>query len=72
MQHSSMTDDSYIEHRIPHHQVAVDMSKILLENTNSDTMIWLAYRIIKEQQQEVMVLDTLKKSNYRYNSDLVL
>jgi uncharacterized protein (DUF305 family) len=57
---------------IPHHQVAVDMSKILLENTNSDMMIWLAYRIIKDQQQEVVVLDTLKKSNYRYNSDLVL
>lgn len=73
MQHSSpMTDDSYIEHMIPHHQVAVDMSKILLENTNSDMMIWLAYRIIKDQQQEVIVLDTLKKSNYRYNSDLVL
>jgi uncharacterized protein (DUF305 family) len=59
-QHSSpMTDDSHIEHMIPHHQVAVDMSKILLENTNSDMMIWFAYRIIKEQQ-EVMVLDTLK------------
>jgi uncharacterized protein (DUF305 family) len=72
MQHSSMTDDSYIEHMIPHHQVAVDMSKILLENTKSDIMIWLAYRIIKDQQQEVIVLDTLKKSNYRYNSDLVL
>lgn len=73
MQHSSpMTDDSYIEHMIPHHQIAVDMSKILLENTNSDIMIWLAYRIIKDQQQEVIVLDTLKKSKYRYNSDLVL
>ena len=48
------------------------MSKILLENTKSDIMIWLAYRIIKDQQQEVIVLDTLKKSNYRYNSDLVL
>lgn len=73
MQHSTpMTDDSYIEHMIPHHQVAIDMSKILLENTNSDMMLWLAYRIIKDQQQEVIVLDTLKKSNYRYNIDLVL
>ena len=55
MQHSShITDDSYIDHMIPHHQVAVDMSKIILENTNNDMMIWLAYRIIKDQQQEVI------------------
>jgi uncharacterized protein (DUF305 family) len=53
---SKLTDREYLEHMIPH-QVAVDMSKILLENTKSDIMIWLAYRIIKEQQ-EVIVLDT--------------
>ena len=55
MQHPSyITDDSYIDHMIPHHQVAIDMSKILLKNTNNDMMIWLAYRIIKDQQQEVI------------------
>jgi len=69
---SKLTDREYLEHMIPHHQVAVDMSKILLENTKSDTMIWFAYRIIKDQQQEVFVLDTLKKSNFKYKSDLVL
>jgi uncharacterized protein (DUF305 family) len=73
MQHSShITDDSYIEHMIPHHQVAVDMSKILLKNTNNDMMIWLAYRIIKDQQQEVIEFDNLKKSKYRNKSDIVL
>ena len=73
MQHSSqITDDSYIDHMIPHHQVAVDMSKILLENTNNDMMIWLAYRIIKDQQQEVIDFDNLKKSIYRNKSDIVI
>ena len=46
---SHITDNSYIEHIIPHHQVAIDMSKILLKNTDNDKMIWLAYRIIKDQ-----------------------
>jgi uncharacterized protein (DUF305 family) len=69
---SNITDDSYIDHMIPHHQVAIDMSKILLKNTDNDMMIWLAYRIIKDQQQEVIVLDNLKKSIYKYNSNLVL
>ena len=73
MQHSShITDDSYIDHMIPHHQVAVDMSKILLKNTNNDMMIWLAYRIIKDQQQEVIDFDNLKKSKYRNKSNTVL
>jgi uncharacterized protein (DUF305 family) len=58
---STLTDREYLEHMIPH-QVEIDMSKFLLENTHSDTMIWLAYRIIKDQQQEVIVLDTLKKN----------
>jgi uncharacterized protein (DUF305 family) len=69
---SHITDDSYIDHMIPHHQIAVDMSKILLENTNNDLMISLAYRIIKDQQQEVINFDILKKSKYRNKSNLVL
>jgi uncharacterized protein (DUF305 family) len=73
IQHSShITDDFYIDHMIPHHQVAVDMSKILLENTNNDMMIWLAYRIIKDQQQEIIEFDNLKKSKYKNESNIVL
>ena len=69
---SHITDNSYIEHMIPHHQVAIDMSKILLKNTDNDMMIWLAYRIIKDQQQEVIILNNLKKSKYKYKSNLIL
>ena len=67
-----ITDDTYIEHMIPHHQVAVDMSKILLKNTANDMMISFAYRIIKGQQNEVIILDNLKKSTYKNKSNLVL
>ena len=55
------TDNEYIEHMIPHHQVAVDMSKRLLEHTKSDFMIYLAYRIIRNQEAEIKLLDDLKQ-----------
>jgi uncharacterized protein (DUF305 family) len=44
---------------IPHHQVAVDMSKTLLKNTNNDFMIYLAYRIIRSQQNEINYMNQL-------------
>lgn len=66
-----MDEKYYINHMIPHHQVAVDMSKILLKNTNNDMMIWLAYRIIRSQQEEIIILNNLQKSKNIYNSLLV-
>lgn len=54
-----ITDTSYIEHMIPHHQVAIDMSKILLLNTKNDFMIGFAYRIIRDQEKEVLQLNDL-------------
>ena len=68
-----LTDLEYLEHMIPHHQVAVDMSKKLLKNTRNDFMIFLAYRIIRSQQDEIILLnDMMKKNNYRYQSNLVI
>lgn len=54
------TDKAYIDHMIPHHQVAVDMSKRLLEHTQSDFMTYLAYRIIRSQEAEIKLLYDLK------------
>ena len=49
----NMTDEMYIQHMIPHHQVAIDMSKIILKTTNNDFVINLAYNIISSQQLEI-------------------
>jgi uncharacterized protein (DUF305 family) len=58
---------------IPHHQVAVDMSKKLLKHTKNDFMIFLAYRIIQSQQNEIILLnDLLHKNNYKYKSNLLI
>ena len=73
MEHMELNDEMYLHHMIPHHQVAVDMSKKLLKNTRNDFMIFLAYRIIRSQQDEIILLnDMMKKNNYRYQSKLVI
>ena len=66
--HNKMTDDSYIQHMIPHHQIAVDMSKKILKTTTNDFIIYLSYRIIRNQQLEIYELDNISKSNYKFNS----
>ena len=73
LQHMELNEKMYIEHMIPHHQVAVDMSKKLLKNTKNDFMIYLAYRIIRSQQEEIILLnDLLEENNKLYNSDLII
>ena len=42
LKHMKPNDKTYLEHMIPHHQVAVDMSKVLIKNTENDFMIYLA------------------------------
>ena len=72
MHHMNLDDEMYITHMIPHHQVAVDMSKVLLMNTSSDIMIYLAYRIIRSQNAEIIILnDFLEKTTYKHKSYLL-
>jgi len=56
------TDKQYIDHMIPHHQVAVDMCKVLLKHTKSDFLIYLAYRMIRGQESEIILLNDMLKS----------
>ena len=66
-----MTDNTYMVHMIPHHQVAVDMSKRILTTTKNDFVIFLAYRIIRAQQAEIVTLNSLLHSKYNYESSIL-
>ena len=73
MKHMKLDDKMYIKHMIPHHQVAVDMSKVLLKNTKNDFMIWLANRIIRSQNAEIILLnDMLNIKRYSHQSKLII
>jgi len=62
--HTVVTDKQYILHMIPHHQVAVDMCKILLKHTKSDFLTQLAYRMIRAQEAEIILLNDLLTSQF--------
>jgi len=66
-----MTDEMYMQHMIPHHQVAVDMSKKILKTTKNDFIIDLAYKIIHNQQEEISKLYYLSKSKNMFESNIL-
>ena len=66
-----MTDAMYIQHMIPHHQVAIDMSKQIIKTTNNNFIIDLAYKIIRDQQSESIILYNISKSGYSFESNIV-
>jgi uncharacterized protein (DUF305 family) len=67
----NMTDEMYIQHMIPHHQVAVDMSKMILKTTNNNFLIDFAYKTIHNQQSEIILLHNLLQSKYSFKSNIV-
>jgi uncharacterized protein (DUF305 family) len=73
MQHMNNTDKSFLEHMIPHHQVAVVMSNRLLKYTNNTHMIRICYEIITAQRYEILkmnyLLDEMKQKNIEFLPD---
>jgi uncharacterized protein (DUF305 family) len=71
MEHMKITVDSYLEHMIPHHQVAIDMSKRLLLHTNHSYLIDFCNKLIFEQQNEILLMNNLLQNKYNHSSDLI-
>jgi uncharacterized protein (DUF305 family) len=73
MKHMETTDKSYLEHMIPHHQVAIDMSNRLLKHTKNDFMKGLCYDIIREQQYEILKMNEMLNNfnSWQYSSNLI-
>ena len=71
MEGMEITDKSYLEHMIPHHQVAIDMSKRLLLHTNHSYLIDFCRKLIIDQQGEIYTMNNLLKNTYNYKSELL-
>ena len=71
--HMKLDEKMYLEHMIPHHQVAVDMSNRLLKYTKNIHMIDLATTIIREQQFEILKMNEMLNyiSSWNYDSILI-
>ena len=67
-----LTDNEYLKHMIPHHQVAIDMSKRLLLHTNNSYLLDFCRKLILDQQGEIFYMNNLLDSNnYLYKSILL-
>ncbi len=71
MKHMKVNDKSYLEHMIPHHQVAVDMSKRLLLHTNHSYLMEFCRKLIIDQEGEIFYMNNLLQSNYTHKSELL-
>ena len=71
MNNMKITDKSYLEHMIPHHQVAIDMSKRLLLHTNNTYLIAFCRKLIIDQQGEIYYMNSLLKNKYNHHSDIL-
>jgi len=69
MKHMKIDDKSYIDHMIPHHQVAVDMSYRLLLHTKHPYMIDFCNKLIIDQQGEITFMNDLLKNMDLYDSE---
>ena len=66
-----LTDLEYLEHMIPHHQVAIDMSKRLLLYSNHSYLIDFCRKLIIDQQYEIYYMNNLLKNIYQHQSNIL-
>jgi uncharacterized protein (DUF305 family) len=66
-----ITRNSYLEHMIPHHQVAVDMSERLLMYTNNSYLMDFCRKLIIDQQGEIYLMNNMLMNKYNYKSELL-
>ena len=68
MKHMKINDKSYLEHMIPHQQVAVDMSQRLLLHSNHSYLVDFCRKLIIDQQGEIFLMNHLLLNSYRHSS----
>ena len=64
-----ISDDKFLEHMIPHHQMGIDMAQQVLKYSKNPAIISIARDIIWAQQNEIWVMRALLRSP-SYNSQL--
>ena len=66
-----LSDHEYLVHMIPHHQVAIDMSRRLLMYTNNSYLMSFCRELIINQQGEIFTMKHLLENKYDYQSELL-
>ena len=64
-----LTDSEYIDHMIPHHQVAINVSKQIMPYTKLIPIIAICRNIIRSQEYEIWEMKNMKIGNDNFNND---
>ena len=57
-----LSDNQYLEYMIPHHQVAINVSKKILRHTNDPNIMYLARNARFKFSDEILLMENLLKS----------
>lgn len=57
-----ITDRQFLKGMIPHHSMAVHMSKYILKRTHNPRIKQLARKIIRSQNQEILLMNQILKN----------
>jgi len=71
MKGMKITTKSYLEHMIPHHQVAIEMSERLLMYTNNSYLMDFCRKLVIDQQGEIYLMNNMLNNKFNYKSELL-
>ena len=64
MQNGEYSDERFIDAMVPHHQGAIDMAEVALENAEHPELLQLAQNVISTQQAEIEELRSIKEQEF--------
>jgi uncharacterized protein (DUF305 family) len=64
MENGKYSDERFIDAMVPHHQGAIAMAEVALENAEHEEIIELSRNIISTQQAEIEELKAIKKEEF--------
>jgi uncharacterized protein (DUF305 family) len=64
MENGKYSDERFIDAMVPHHQGAVEMARVALENAEHDEIIQLSENIVSTQQAEIKELKSIKQEEF--------
>jgi uncharacterized protein (DUF305 family) len=64
MENGKYSDERFIDAMVPHHQGAIEMARVALENAEHEEIKELSWNIISSQQAEIVELKAIKREEF--------
>jgi uncharacterized protein (DUF305 family) len=64
MENGKYSDERFIDAMVPHHQGAIEMARVALENADHEEFVQLSENIVSTQQAEIEELKSIKQEEF--------